>query len=441
MSLSTRSATKRTFLRGVGVTVALATICGLAACSPGSEPEEAHAGDGAANLQIWFNGAAEQATLIQESIDRFSEANPQITVELLNIAGADYYTKLKTAAVGNQLPDVFFARTQEIPANAANKWQQSLEDYVSDADVEDFWPAEVAQMSYEGELYALPYDFSNFAVYVNKTMFADAGIELPTEDWTWEEFFDIAAEFPQTDGSRQTRWGAFVPFTPWLMMGILKANGGETFTEDGSRSVINSPENVETFRFLLEQAEKGVTPQPGALPQGMHPFNSGLVAMHVGGSWEASIHRNAIGDEFEWDVIKLPKGSSGERAVATAGGAWALSKDSESPEQAFELMRHLTSEDELNFLMSEQVSGIPGRQSSTERWREVAGNAGLPPQNISVFPDQMLEDAVKWSYPVYWDAFNTAWTNRVQSMTSGEDPAVALAALEEDVNAAAEKIK
>jgi len=389
------------------------------------------------------NGALELSGYL-EVIKNFEAKHPDIKVDFLNIPnGPAYYTSINTRAVGNNLPDLYFARTFDVASNAAKGWMIPLDPYINRdpaaVNVKDFWPAEVAQMSYHGQLYTLPYDFSNVALYYNKTMFQKEGIELPTNDWTWDHAFAAGEKFVKKQGHNQTRWGLAFPTYDWYFMGVLVGNGGTVFSNNFKKSLLNSPQNVQTFKYFYNKMAQGIAPFPSSTPAGVNPFASGMVAMNADGSWATESTRTAVGNRFEWDVVKLPKGTTGKRGISAAGGAWGISPTSKYKDQAWEFLKHLTSTESTNILISRHTRSIPGRKSSAVTWQQVAKTSHLPPKNIDVFPDQMLHDAINWTYPAYWNEFNTIWSNRVTGIWTGNSPEQALQQMDAQINEVARR--
>ena len=72
----------------------------------------------------------------------------------------------------------------------------SLSDLVEDSELidwkEDFPATLTAQYERDGEIYAIPKDFDTIAVWYNKQIFDEAGVEYPSDDWTWEEMVETA---------------------------------------------------------------------------------------------------------------------------------------------------------------------------------------------------------------------------------------------------------
>jgi len=444
-----RSAMSRRSIAFLSVLLVLSLL--FTACAPAA-PSSAPAADGeaaadAVTIRFVTNHADVELPFFQEVVDRFEAENPGINVDFLNIAGDQFEDTIKTQGVGGSLPDVWYARTFLTSDYASKGWTLDLEPMIErdDLDVEDFWPAQVAQMQYEGDLYALPYDFSDIGIYYNKDLFDEMGVPYPSDDWTWDDLASTAEQFVQEDADGNiTRWGLVIYPWSWVWLGLLMANGGAVFNEDYTQCVIDSPENLATLQFFQDMRSKGVYPELGATPEGLDPFASGLVAMAFQGSWATQAMRDRVGDAFQFDVAAMPKGTTGRRGITPAGGAWSIAATSEHPDEAWEFIKFLTSTESTNTLISDNIRSIPGRQSSTARWVEKASEGDLPPANVQIFAD-MMADAYEIVYPPIWSDYNVAWTNLIVPVIEGGEGVLgaedALAQMQEQCNAAFANIK
>lgn len=438
---------RRDFLRVSGLTT---LALGIAACAPAAPGQPAASSGGqaapataAAEIRWVTNHASIEIPGFEKVAKSFMEKNPNIKVNILNIPGGDeYYNSINTQGVGGKLPDIFYTRTFDVTPFASKGWTTNLQPLIdrdaAEVNVKDFWPAEVEQMKYQGSLYALPYDFSNIGIVYNKKILDEAGIPEPKGDWDWQGLFDTAAKLVKKEGDKVTRWGMAVYPWSWVWIGILYANGGKLFSDDNKQCIINSKENQATFDFFVKQRQAGVYPEGGALPQGVDPFASGLVAMAFEGSWATQGRRESVGDKFVFDVTYFPKGSTGKRAISAAGGAWGIAANSKAVEQAWAFNKFLTSTDSTNQLISEPVRSIPGRQSSVPAWDKAAGSANLPPKNVKIYADQMT-DAWAQPFPIFWKDFDVAWSNRIVPLLNGgegaaTDVAAVLAQFQDEVN-------
>lgn len=434
---------RRDFLRGAASAIALGAggsllaSCGGGTTLGGKAPAKGNATKG--NLQWWTNLGAELGGPIKPALKIFEEKYPGIQVNWLDIGDVtQYYTKLKTAGVAKTLPDVFYVRTYDTESNASKGWQAPLDHYMASDHMTtaDFWPAMTAQMTYKGKLWTLPYDFSDHVLYYNKNMFAEAGIPLPTGNWTWDEFYQVASKFVVKSGNSVKRWGATIPTYDWFMMGVIKAYGGNTFSADGKRCVISNPAAVKALTDIQEQMKASTLPLPGATPEGLDAFGSAACAMKIDGSWATGFTHDTIGKKFDWDITLMPKGPTGKRAVSTAGGAWGISANSTQQDAAWTFIKFMTSTNMQNKVNGPQGS-VPGRKSAVKGWLDLLGST-KPPSNLSAVTQELEpNNAVNWSYPTYYSSFVTIWANLSQSIFNGSDPSTILKEVQSQTNQAA----
>ncbi len=372
-----------------------------------------------ANIQFVTNHASVSEPQFQQVVDNFVAEHSNVNIELLNVT-QEYYTTINTQGVGGDLPDIFYTRTFDVVPYADKEWTINLQPLIErdNIDTSDFWEAEVTQMVYKGDLYALPYDFSNLAVTYNEDLFNELGLEIPDGSWDWAGLKDIASQLVLEEDGRQTRWGFVLHPWPWVWVGIIAANGGRILSEDQTECVLLSDANIETFEFVKSLRTEGIAPEAGAMPQGVEGFSAGLLGMTTMGSWATQWRREIIGDKFIFDVVPYPFGSEGRRAVSAAGGAWGIAANSEHQEITWQFNVHLTSTESTNILISEPIRSIPGRKSSVPAWQEAASRGDLPPRNVQVFADQM-EDAYAEPFPVYWKDLQNVWNNRIGALVSG----------------------
>lgn len=444
-----RQLTRRDFLRGAAVVGAGATFAACAAPpapAPAPAQEAAPAGgeapaktapeQAAVNIRFVSNHGEADVPLFKTVLENFAAAQPNIKVEYLDIAGGDeFYTAINTQGAAGNLPDVWYTRTFDVPVYASKDWTLNLQP-LADRDAEevnvaDFWPAELAQMKWKEQLYALPYDFSNIGIYFNKKMFDDAGVAYPADNaWKWDDLLATALNFITKDGDQFKTWGLDMYLWNWVFHGVMFGWGGKIWSDDFKTSLVNSPENLECFNWFIDARKQGLYAESGAMPQGVNPFGGALVPMAFQGSWATVALRDVIKDSFDFDVVAMPKSPSGAPCLNAAGGAWGIAKNSKDTEASWTFNKFLTSTDSTNVLISEPLRSIPGRKSSVPKWNETAAQGGMPPKNVAVFGQQM-PDAAAAPYPPYWQDYGTAWNNIVVPLLGGPSDAEPAAVLEE----------
>jgi multiple sugar transport system substrate-binding protein len=442
----TRLISRRDLLAGTGAIGAALVADSLL---PGSALASRQSAD-QVTLNFWTNHDATDVPLFKRVIKNFEATHPNIKVNLTNYpaAGSNYdQTLIPTRAVSGSLGDVFYNRTFATADRASRGWLLDLTPFVKKEhfSLKDFWPAEVPQMMWKGKLYSLPYDFSDFGLFYNKTMFTKKGIKPPPVDgnWTWDQLFQLAKEFVSTSGSKQSTWGIdFVGTVAggWPTPGFVMAWGGKWLSKDLHKFQVNSPQVAHMFQTFQDAVFKTkVAPRGATLPAGFDPWQSGKLAMAVNGSWATLQMRSYIGHRFDWDVVPLPKAPTGRRPISPAGGAWSIAANSKHPHEAWEFIKFLTSTRSAEILISEPIRSIPGRKSAVPKWVKTVKSAKLPPRHAGVFASQMSQ-AFKVPTVPYYNELTTITGNYVNAMlVTNKSVKDMLPRWEKDVNEAIKK--
>jgi multiple sugar transport system substrate-binding protein len=187
----------RTYRTAAMLAVAAVAAVSLSACSAGDT------GDGDADtIQFMFRGGPDEKAAYEEAIERYTE-DTGIKVEMIVTDADQYATKLQAAVSGGKVPDVFYIEQANLQSYVHSGVLMDITELVeeSDVDLDNIWPFGVDSYRFdgtlqgtpEGKLYGLPKDVGPFAFGYNKTMFEEAGLELPSPDqpYTWDEFVDI----------------------------------------------------------------------------------------------------------------------------------------------------------------------------------------------------------------------------------------------------------
>jgi multiple sugar transport system substrate-binding protein len=442
---ATTPVSRRTLLAGAAAVGAVVAADSLLPGSALASRQEANL----VTLQFWTNHDATDVPLFQHVIRNFEATHQNIKIKMTNYPAAtsNYDTTLiPTRAVSGSLPDVFYNRTFATADRANRGWILSLDSYIQRDKVtlSDFWPAEVVQMKWKGHMYSLPYDFSDFGIYYNKTLFDKKRIKYPPADgnWTWDDLQRLAKEFIAMSGGRQTMWG--VDLTPliysWPVPGFVLAWGGKWISKDLRTFEVNTPEAAKLFQTLQDMVFKTrVSPRFGSFPAGLDPFSSGKVAMAVNGSWATLQERSNIGKRFEWDVAPLPKGPTGKRPNSPAGGAWSIAANSKHPNEAWEWIKFLTNTRSTEILISEPTRSVPGRKSAVPLWVKVAKSGKLPPAHVAAFPAQMSEAFGVPTVPYYNELAAITGSYIGAVLTTHKPVKSSLARWQADVQAAIKK--
>ena len=215
-----------------------------------------------------------------------------------------------------------------------------------------------AAVSVDGGIYSLGNWTHTSGVYYNRTAFAEAGLALPTADWTWDDFKAAAKALTRDDNGdgKPERYGVFIPahFIEALeQMNHAPIASGELFLQI-------SPEAREVYAQYLGLIHEGSMPDIRRVQalgmQAGQMLESGRVAMLV----EAVPHPGLVETlTIDWAVAPLPRFEAKDpRYFRSASGGLSLSASVKNPPDAWRTLVWLISEAEP-YQPSPVLAGVP----------------------------------------------------------------------------------
>jgi multiple sugar transport system substrate-binding protein len=385
------------------------------------------------------NHSTDRVKLFQQVAAQFTKANAGMQVEVDNVT-ANYETAINTWAAGGSLPDVFYNRTFYTALRAQKGFTVPLNDDMARDKIsaDQYYPTEMVNCTWQGKIHSLPYDWSIYAIYYNKSMFQQQGVPFPPADgsWTWDDLLQTAKRFPTVSQGKQTTWGFASLPSDWALFGTLEANGGKILSDDLKTCVIANAENVQTLQFFADMRQRWkVTPGPGDIPKGVSdPFVANLLAMQYQGSWDVLAMRASVAGHFDWDVAPLPKGSTGKPPTTGAGGAWSIGHDSKQQASAWALLKYITSPDVETLVVADQAGSLPGNLQSTAAYLAAVKKGGQPPAHADSFAT-VAKDAFPVPNMPFYDQFMSTLDKAVGNIYAGKEAQAELTQVQQAVNA------
>ncbi|MBS4200586.1 sugar ABC transporter substrate-binding protein [Bacillus sp. FJAT-49732] len=315
----------------------------------GCKSEKSGSNSNGEKVEVSFMGWGneQERKLYAEMFKKFEEKHPNIKVNYIYVP-QDYDTKLKTMIKGNTVPDVFYVGenlvTEYVKTGKLAELDQYIEMYPEL--VANFVPGLLEYGKVDGKQYSIPKDWEPYIMYINKDLFNEAGVPIPTGDWDMEEYIDIANKLTKKEDGKTTQYGAALD-TWWGPWSVFTQNEGGVWFKDG-KSNFNTPEVIKglTRMYDLFQTFKAA-PSPATLKQsGMgqsQMFETGKVAMYPTGQWMVPTYREAL--NFEWTAVEMPKGAT--RVNPIFSGTLAVSADSKHQDEAVELLKYTLSKEGL----------------------------------------------------------------------------------------------
>ncbi|MFC8800943.1 ABC transporter substrate-binding protein [Promicromonospora sp. NPDC057138] len=203
--------------------------------------------------------------------DEFRAAHPGVDVRFVSLPENEARAKITASvATGGGEFDVVMISNYETPMWAKNGWIEDLQPYIERTDgydAEDFVPSVREALSYDDDMYSVPfYGESSFLAY-RTDLFEQAGLEMPA-DPTWDDVRELAGELndPAQDFSGiclrgLAGWGEdMAPMTT-----VMNTFGGGWFDADWN-ATLDSPESRQAIETYVDTVRS--YGQPGAATSG-----------------------------------------------------------------------------------------------------------------------------------------------------------------------------
>ena len=299
-------------------------------------------------------------------VDKWNAEHPNIEVKLENTPWSDYWQKLQVLTASNSMPDVW----NYVPGFGAqwllNDQLLPLDEFIAqdpDANLDDLQPAMREYMTYKGKFYGFPYDFAALVLIYNKDLFDQAGLDYPTDDWTFDDVRNAAiaiTERVKSDKGKVYGLLSTMGNLDWISDSYYHAFGASLITEDGKFGA-NNEGGVQTLQYFKDNIDMGITPKPepgGGMNQSL--WISGLVGMVIDGAWAIPTYEEV---DFDWDMAQFPLGPAGRHNVSI-GGTFVISNQTKHPKEAYEFLKYVTNTENLSEIVAKTGAGVPGRRSS-----------------------------------------------------------------------------
>jgi multiple sugar transport system substrate-binding protein len=237
--------------------------------------------------------------VIQDNVRQFEEANPGIRVNVTDYTWPDYQDSLVLRFRGDTQTDVIYGGQDWLPAWAAAGWLAPL-NAVAPAGAVDTLAAEMAgfalsDVTYDGQVYGLPYYADTISFLYNARLLEDNGIAVPT---TWDEVMTAAEALKAAGIDRPIvyEYNQELPNFFDAFVAQVYGRGGEMFDAE-LNAVFDNPDNAayqhlewlrEAFARELVQPENHESNIITTMNTGQHAFtvvyNYVLAAMNNVGS-------------------------------------------------------------------------------------------------------------------------------------------------------------
>lgn len=392
------------------VTLILSLLLGVVGCTPKTtevteaagegeaevadegEAEVADEGEAADEGQTELSGEITYATwgsldekLVNELIiEAFEKEHPGTKVNLEYIPEA-YVQKIETMFVGGTAPDVIYGHPHYFANWASKDLLMDLTPYF-EMEKDFFYDDErfVTEMydafKWNGKNIATINGSDTFLLFYNKDMFDAAGVPYPDDTWTWDDVVEAGQKMTVLEGDNK-QYGITVNSWPPALLPYIFSFGGSVFDDMNNPQEVtfDNPNTVAALQFAQDMIYKyQIAPTVQDTENLGGSFDTGKVAMDITGMW-AVVNRRNITD-FNWDVANLPLAEGQPRRTIAFYAGYAIYKDTQNPELAWEFAKYFQSDTAQELLAGLGLITVINKQIASSD--EVLNGEGMPEHHI-----------------------------------------------------------
>lgn len=371
---------KKRFLRTVAcglVTTMVATtlLAGCGGDSKETKDEGSKEGEQVTlTFPVWDSA---QNLYLQDIIDGFEAENPNIKINMVDVAAADYMNKLSTMLNGGNDCDIVYIKDADSTPSFAEKGQlEDLSSYIEEDGIETDSYISFDEFNLDGKQVAMPFKSDYYVLYYNKDIFDAANVEYPSNDMTWTEWEELCTKLTSGEGNDKVYGG---------YLHTWQACVENWAVQDGENTILGPDYTFmkPAYEMAVRMQDAGTIMDYATLKTGSiayaSPFQQGTVATLPMGTWFSTmmITKAAAGEtDVNWGIATLPH-PDGVEAGSTVGSTtpMAINANSEHKEEAWEFIKYATGETGSKALI--ERGQMPAYQDDTTL-ESIAAMEGMP---------------------------------------------------------------
>ncbi|MET9831428.1 extracellular solute-binding protein [Streptomyces sp. NPDC006385] len=350
--------------RGIAATALFTTLAmTTTACGGGDGGQSGTngtTGELSGTVTFWdTSNEAEKATY-QALAESFEKEHPKVDVTYVNVPFGEANAKFKNAAGGNSgAPDVMRTEVAWVADFASIGYLAPLDGTAALDQEADYLPQAAASTEYEGKTYAVPQVIDTLALFYNKKLLREAGVEAPG---SVSELKAAAARISEKTGAT----GLYLRGDdPYWFLPYLYGEGGNLVDAENKTVTVDDAAGVKAYQVLkdLVDSKAAITDASDGWNNMQNAFKSGKVAMMLNGPW--AIEDVKAGAEFkdaaDLGVAPIPAGSAGQ---GSPQGGWNLSvyAGSQNLDASYAFVKYMSSA-KVQQQTTEKLSLLPTRAS------------------------------------------------------------------------------
>lgn len=339
------------FLTASVLTASIALAACGGASDTGGETAESEGGSGDEEIKLrmsWW-GSQERHDMTFKIIEMYEKENPNIKIEPEFTGWDGYFERMAAQAAGNNLPDIMQQNFGEyLNLYASQGLLADLTEFKDSGtlDLSKVDDSIVESGTKDGQLLGIPSGTNALTAVYNAEMLEEAGADLPTDDWTWEDFEEIAYKVHDeldTYGTRSYEAGNIFEY-------YLREQGFALFNEDGSALGYDDDQILTDYLTRAKQmVDDEVAPGYDVIQQ-IQGIEDELIVHKQAPfdlRWSNQMKTMSMAADYTFDLNVLPGDNITQGMYLKPAMLWSVSENSEHKEEAVKFINFFTNTKEV----------------------------------------------------------------------------------------------
>ena len=282
---------------------------------------------------------------------------PGRSIDWVEIPFDDYPPKVLTGLAGGDVGDLLDVHPVVHNTFAMRGALQPLDEYLRDVGfpLSDITPAWRYQF-WRGKYWSTPRTDNPFAIMYNRKMVQDAGLKDPyalfkDNKWDLQAFETMMQTLSKGEGSSKV-YGTFIPSRSLRVQCVwIWGAGGDIWNRDETETLIAGPEATKAWQYIADWVKNKWAPTPAEanIPGGNLAFlgQRRLALIFTGIQFLIGGEDKYLPAEIQKEMHVVPMHNlwNGKREVRNATDAQAVYAKSKLKDEAFDVHKHVLSED------------------------------------------------------------------------------------------------
>ncbi|SET47354.1 carbohydrate ABC transporter substrate-binding protein, CUT1 family [Natronincola peptidivorans] len=352
---------------------------------------------------------------IYEKIQDFEKENPGVYINFQTLDWEKGTVKLDTAIKMGNPPDI-------IPIGSdysilGQEILEPLDTYLTEEEVEKFRENVIEAVTYNGQIWAMPWMMTTYTMVLNLDLFHERGVEPPVDgNWSYDEFVEKMQRLTYDSKGRGKAdyfgFNSFVQSGYYNIWGFLLSDGAEiinknqqyVFTDDSAQSGVEKIIDLK-YKYGVTPTNFGENTSNAAWTSFYQDQN---IAVYPVGTWALNVLDSLIkeGVGFEYTIANYPTGELGVPISISSGiGAYGVKKqvDDKKLQVCVNFLKYLTDDkyqmelDRLGvFPVKKTVGNIyEGNALMTMLYNNLDNTKMIPPHPYWKEIDNILQNEIR----------------------------------------------